>query len=303
MRTVLTNLSNELYKNSRLLLNESARRFGINDIKSYDFEDLKGAAFYSKNKKILDQSKGIGYWLWKPYIILETMKDLSEGDVVIYSDSGIEIINRLDPLIKICSEKQPILLFANGNLLNATWTKRDCFILMGCDNKEFWYSLQCDAAFALFRKSSLSIKFLENWLRYSSDERILTDLPNTCGKKNIPGFVEHRWDQSVLSLLAHKFEVPLFRTPTQYGNHYKMPEFRVKGEFNCVNQLKQRQLISYSCNSYYNSSYYQLLNHHRSKSSNVKLNKNKLSISRWLKKRWRKVIGKISQWYNESFTT
>ena len=72
----------------------------------------------NKNKKILDAPKGIGYWLWKPFIILETMKNISEGDVIVYSDSGIEIIENLDPLITICKEQKPVLLFANENLKN-----------------------------------------------------------------------------------------------------------------------------------------------------------------------------------------
>ena len=138
MRIVLTNLSNKLFENSRFLLNESARKFGIAEIRSFDFEELKPTPFYTENREILDQLKGIGYWLWKPYIILETMKTLSEGDIVIYSDCGIEIIDRLEALVSICSESQPVLLFGNGNFTNSMWTKRDCFVLMNCDNELFW---------------------------------------------------------------------------------------------------------------------------------------------------------------------
>jgi hypothetical protein len=297
MRIILTNLSNDLYKSSRLKLNESARAFGIAEVRSYDFEALKGTAFYKDNEKILSQPRGIGYWLWKPYIILEAMKDLSEGDIVVYSDCGIEVIDKLDPLIKICSEEQPVVLFANGDLLNAYWTKRDCFLLMDCDDRSYWYSAQCDAAFALFRKSALTIQFLEQWLAFSSNEHILTDIPNTGGKSNLPGFIQHRWDQSVLSLLAHKFQLPLFRMPTQFGNHYKAPAFRVEGEFNCVNQVKLKQLTHYAKAPFYNSPYFQLLNHHRSKSGKEQKAKSSFSITRSLKKNWNKVAGILSQWY------
>src|SRR5687768_7868990 len=138
MKVALTNLSDKLYNDSRFRLNASAKKFGIENINSYDFDDLKATTFYRKHKKILDLPKGRGYWLWKPFIILETMKDLSEGDIVIYSDSGIEFIDSPDPLIKICSEKEDILLFANGNFTNSLWTKRCCFILMDCDDKKYW---------------------------------------------------------------------------------------------------------------------------------------------------------------------
>lgn len=294
MKVVLTNLSNKLYEPSRFQLNHSAKINGITEIKSYDFEDLKSTSFYADNQKILDQPRGIGYWIWKPYIILETMKSLSEGDVVIYSDCGIEIIDSLDPVISICKNDQPILLFANENFKNATWTKRDCFVLMDCDSKKYSNGLQCDAAFSLFRKSAIAIKFLEEWLHYCCNENIVGDLPNISGKKNYWGFRDHRWDQSVLSLLAIKYSVELHRVPTQFGNHYKSPDFRIADEFNCINQINIKQLNFYSSRPYFNSPYFQLLNHHRKKINQEQRIQNKKSIVAKIiisgKRRWRKTI-------------
>jgi hypothetical protein len=147
----------------------------------------------------MGQTKGIGYWLWKPFIILESMKDLNEGDIVIYSDCGIEITDRLDTLMSICSDKQPVLLFGNGNFTNSMWTKRDCFVLMECDNEPYWKSPHCDAAFSMFRKSSQALQFLAV-AGPARDERILTDLGNTCGK-NLPDIL-NTLGPVFLSLLA-----------------------------------------------------------------------------------------------------
>jgi len=265
MKAVLVNLSNQLYKDSRDRLNESARRHGIGEVKSWDFEEIKQTSFYPENRIILDQPSGMGYWLWKPYIMLEAMKGVSDGDIVIYSDSGIEIIASLDPLFRLCREEQPIVLFGNGDFRNAIWTKRDCFILMDCDEEAFWYGPHCDASFILMRRSPFSIKFLEEWLKFSRDERILSDLPNTSGKKELPEFKEHRHDQSILSLLAQKYHLPLYRMPSQYGNHYKMYPYRLAEEFNCVNQYRQESVNYYAVLPYYNSPYFQLLDHHRTK--------------------------------------
>jgi len=276
MRTILVNLSNWLYEDSRNRLNASARKFGITEIVSYDFEDLKGSSFYNENRNILDRPVGLGYWLWKPFIILEGLKTLEEGDILIYSDSGIEIIDDLAPLIGICREREPVLLFANGNLKNYQWTKRDCFLLLDCDKEEFWKAPHVDASFCLFRKSDAVMQFVSEWLNYCRDERILTDMPNVCGKTNLPGFIEHQRDQPVLSLMAAKYRIDLYRMPSQFGNHYKMAEFRVQGEFNCVNQTFDsvnqtwwEQVSFYSAAPKYNSFYFQLLNHHRSKSGSL----------------------------------
>jgi hypothetical protein len=274
MKIALTNLSDGLYADSRLLLNRSAKAFGINDIFSFDFDDIKASDFYRANEEILTSAKGLGYWLWKPYIILEAMKQMSDGDIVIYSDCGIEIIASLHPLIKLCSDKEPILVFGNANHVNASWTKRDCFILMECDSERYWFGPHCDAGFALFQKTDFTLRFLNEWLHFGQNKHVITDLPNACGKDNLAGFVEHRRDQSILSLLTRKYEIALYRMPTQFGNHYKMHAYRVCDEFNCINQADYTQVNFYHFLPYYNSPYGQLLFHHRKKNhlQNEKLN-------------------------------
>lgn len=298
MKVILTNLSNKLYEESRFRLNDSALKYGVDEIFSFDFEDLKKYSFYEHHKKILDEPKGIGYWLWKPFIILEAMKKISTGDIVVYADCGIEIIDDIAPLILLCKEDHPVLLFANEHLINKFWTKRDCFRIMGCDEKKCWNGLQSDASFSLFRKSPESEGFLNEWLQYCCDERVLTSKPNVCGKMNFLGFKEHRWDQSVLSLLAIKHNIELFRVPTQFGNHYKLPEFRIPGEFNCVSQMKQKQLKYYSSRPYRNSHYFQLLDHHRTKVETGVVEK-KLSLLSTIvksgKRRWSKTVRFITR--------
>src|ERR1700759_5736650 len=160
MRIVLTNLSDKSYEESRFRLNISAGRFGIDEIQSYDFEQLKNSAFYAENKVVLDQPTGMGFWLWKPYIIQQALTTAAEASIIIYSDSGIEIIAPLGPLIKICSEDSAIVLFGNGDLHNSMWTKRDCFLLMDSHDQYYWKAPHCDAASALGLKYTESMQFV-----------------------------------------------------------------------------------------------------------------------------------------------
>jgi hypothetical protein len=266
MKIALTTLSNSLYFESRARLCYSAINRGVHEINAYDIEDIKNKPYYLANKEIFDSPRGMGYWLWKPLIISEELKDLSEGDILIYMDSGVEIISSLEPLINLCSTSTPILLFGNAADVNINWTKRDCFVLMDCDKEVFWYGPHCDASVTLFRKCDQAVAFVQEWLTHGSNPKIITDLPNQCGLPNLPGFRDHRHDQSIVSLLAQKNGIPLHRIPSQFGNHYKMYDFRVVGEFNCVNQLNQQQVSYYNALPYYNSFYGQLLNHHRTKS-------------------------------------
>jgi hypothetical protein len=265
MKVALTTLSNHLYSESRALLCSSALLNGIEEVYDYDFEDIRSTSFFSKNVDILSNTKFMGYWLWKPYIILEVLKKLSKGDILLYIDAGIKVIDVLNPVIDICKNHSDIVVCGNGNDINASWTKRDCFTLMECDSERFWYAPHCDASFMVFKHTSKSLDFLNQWLAYGSNKNIISDSANICGLENRPEYVDHRYDQSILSVLAEKFELDIYRTPSQFGNHYKMRKYRVDGEFNCVNQMNQSILPHYHFLPYHNSPYGQLLNHHRTR--------------------------------------
>lgn len=209
---------------------ESARVYGLNEVLSYNDRWLKKTLFYKKNLKILDQKRGAGFWLWKPYVILDAMESLNFGDVLVYTDSGLLFINKINYFDKILCETD-IVLFKNDNHINSTWTKRDCFFYMGLDTEEYHNGQQVAATYMLFRKSEYSISFIKEWLFFATDSRIITDSNNECGLNNFNDFIDHRHDQSVLSLLAIKHKLELFRDPSQWGNQYKLATFKVTNEF------------------------------------------------------------------------
>ena len=93
------------------------------------------------------------------------------------------------------------------------------------------------------------------------NKNILTDIPNACGLSNLPEFKDHRHDQSILSLLAKKHNVEMFRDPSQWGNPHKRPSARQKNEM---------LPFPYSDEPFLNSPYGTLLNHHRRRSLTLK---------------------------------
>ncbi|KRF18679.1 hypothetical protein [Paenibacillus sp. Soil787] len=193
-------------------LNASALVFGIDRVISYRPSDILGTEFYRNNKKILDQPKGAGYWIWKPYVILDAMlTKAEEGAVIVYSDADSEFYNDLHPLFTICEAQGGTLLFKTMSFLNRSWTKRDCFILMGCDTPEYWDAEQIWAGFSIFINNERSRSLIKEWLHYCMNEHIITDSNNCCGLDNFPDFIDHRFDQSVLSLLAVKNRINVFK--------------------------------------------------------------------------------------------
>jgi hypothetical protein len=92
----------------------SSLKYGVEKTFSYSPESYD-PIFYSVNKKTLDAERGAGFWLWKPYIINAALHSgyLNEGDILIYSDAGVEIINEVRHIIE--KMDQDIFFFSNGH--------------------------------------------------------------------------------------------------------------------------------------------------------------------------------------------
>jgi len=175
---------------------------------------LKNSEFYIENKKILDLERGAGYWLWKPYLILEAMKTIRDGDIVFYIDCGDMFLKTITSYTTPILEKECCLLLGGG-FLQKDWTKRDCFYYMSCDSKDYLDVIQLEAGVQFWKKTSKSIQVLEEQIKFCKDHRILTDASNECGLPNYMGFKDHRHDQSVLTNLFVKYQLAVDSTKHQ----------------------------------------------------------------------------------------
>lgn len=162
------------------------------------------AHFRQTHREILKYQRGDGYWLWKPYLIRETLKGMREGDVLFYLDAGGLFTGSIQPALALHeSLPQDIILFRLG-FPEKYWTKRDAFILMDCDTPEHKNSPQRQAGYSSWKKTRFTMQFLDELIAYSTDARMITDQENVCGKPNDPDFKSHRHDQSIFSLLSKK---------------------------------------------------------------------------------------------------
>jgi hypothetical protein len=177
----------------------SARGNGIDVVRAYHRHDLP-EDFRRAHRHILDQARGAGYWLWKPWVIQDCLRRADPGDLVVYLDAGILIRQPLHGLIEQACRSQ-LVLFKNSTR-NADYVKRDCFVLTGTDDPDCHAAHQIDASTMLILNTEANHRFVGTWLDYCADERILTDGPNQCGLPNLPGHIAHRRDQAVLSVLA-----------------------------------------------------------------------------------------------------
>jgi hypothetical protein len=171
-------------------------------IHSYNDTWLKTTNFYDENREILDHSTGAGWWVWKPFILLETIKKLNHGDFVVYCDCGDMFSPKVKNFVETHIDNDCCMLLLGGNL-NKHYTKRDCFVLMECDEDDYWSAQQLEAGFMVWKVCEQTVKILEDWLHYCLDFRIVSNVPSKLAEE-FPDFVAHRNDQSILTNIAVK---------------------------------------------------------------------------------------------------
>ncbi len=200
----------------------SARRFSL-DTRLYGPADPVIHDLRRRYPAIMGSKRGAGYWLWKPFILLDAMKDVPDGTPVLYTDAALTFIADPAPLLALAGT-HPVAMFGTSDgVLASTWTKRDCFIELQADTPEFWGLAQVWAGFQLYRAGPEARAFLHDLCEAMANEVALTDRANVHGGPDLPDFKAHRHDQSVLTVVAHKAGVPVFRDPSQFGRWREAP--------------------------------------------------------------------------------
>ena len=87
MTTTLLTFADESFADWQRVCTLTAQVFGIHAIHAVSPSDID-ARFARDNHDILTQPRGCGLWLWKPYFIDRVLRELDEGDVLIYADAA-----------------------------------------------------------------------------------------------------------------------------------------------------------------------------------------------------------------------
>jgi hypothetical protein len=231
MSQIAISFASESHLGSLSALERTYKKYGI-EFRGYTGDWFLTTEYGKQIQKSIPKPRGFFYWAWKPYIILTALNEFSE---VLYTDAAVLCVSNPKVLFDLL-EDNSAAVFEHGNkeLINQCWTKRDTFQIMGCDTKEYHQGVQLTATFNLWKNTPETILFLEQWLKYCTNPSALTDIPSKA--PNLPGFNDGRHDQSILSILSQKFNLPRFRDPSQWGNEDQ---------------------------SFTNSPYPQVFNHHR----------------------------------------
>ena len=212
---------------SLVRIRREARSFDFyDDIITFDETDLD-EEFRTRFASVLKPNvRGFGYWVWKPQIILQALRTMNEGDILQYADVGFHLnpagLWRLRDYFDIAGaapsgvlafqgkRPQPPLLDDGRDLPtwpDRFWIKGDLLDHLDARNDPSILDTPTIQAGLLFiRKCPTSVKLIESWLSvFEHDFTLVDDSPSLSA--NLPGFREHRHDQSVFTVLGKRNKI------------------------------------------------------------------------------------------------
>lgn len=207
MKTHFVTYSDRNFESQRInLCNYAKKTFDY--VHEYTRDWIEETEFYKKNFKLLDLDRGAGLWIWKPYIILETLKKIEYGDIIFYLDCADIFTEGLSNFLKnyYSQTKCDSLLTFGGQNKQKWYTKKDAFVLMNCDEPKYTDHVQLEAGIISLRKTDEIQKVINEWLEFCLVEDIIMDSPNLHGE-NYEGFIKHQSDQSILTNLAIRYNL------------------------------------------------------------------------------------------------
>lgn len=188
------------FKN-QFALTQSAADKGFDTIYLFKRRHIK-PDFWNKNQIILKEKHGAGYWLWKPYFILEVMKQLPYGATIIYADGAVIFKKPLGPLLKQL-ENYDMIIPINGTPVPLSYQlKKEAYDAF--DQELTPEILQQDSTWAFFmaiKNTATTQAFVEKWLNLCEKPDAIMNTPLNPDIQS-PEFQMHLNDQAILSVLV-----------------------------------------------------------------------------------------------------
>lgn len=207
--------------------------------------------------KLIPGSRGFGYWSWKPEVILAALDKMHLGDCLLYVDAGCHLNirgrKRLLEYFEIVKKQETGMVAfqanppnqANSSLRhdgrklfdqpNYRWIKGDLLDFVEVrDDLSVVNDQAIGAGIILVRKCSKATMIIQEWQQVIRERfDLLDDTPSV--SPNLPGFIEHRHDQAIFTLLCLKHGVKTLSAYEYWypakGSKRLKPDWDALGQF------------------------------------------------------------------------
>lgn len=195
---------------------QTAKEHGADEVIRYGSDDLPWY-FYLRNCIHFMRYPQTAYWVWKPFVVLKTLRLMEDGEYLVYSDAASVYIQDISNLLEVFERDGLYLMTFACAALEREYSKGDAFYLLNARNASISDTHQRLGGFIVIKKCKQSVQFVKKWLR--ACENILI----VWGNRNIfahdyPEYIANRNDQTAFSILTKKAGINAYRDPSQYGN-------------------------------------------------------------------------------------
>jgi hypothetical protein len=211
---------NSLYYSSLERLKKEVSAFPFTTTIFYKDTDLMEMNdFWGKHREFITQNKrGYGYWIWKSYLTLHTLKNMKENEILFYMDAGCSLLDsgmgRFLEYIQTLENSKSGMLSFRMTYKQKSWTKMDIFKALEIDEKQKEYGQLVGGIFFI-KKSEKNLKIVEEWYNTCCNYHLLNDecsvIPNDAT------FNENRHDQSIWSVIRYKYDTEIIAETRECG--------------------------------------------------------------------------------------
>lgn len=155
--------------------------------------------------KVINIKRGGGLWSWKPDIILSTMENHKDGDIIVYCDAGCTISSSSE-WKQIWKKLETYDIIAQRIFQRTeNWTRKEILDYFRGNGNSWIKCFQYQATIILVI-SSFTRNFIKEWrnLMISHPEFAMDVLPED-RKSQHSSLIENRHDQAIYSALIYKY--------------------------------------------------------------------------------------------------
>ena len=197
-----------LVQTQKRILHEAKLMDVFEECYAWDETQLSSSFLQQFERYFPSQPKGFGYYVWKPYIIEQSLEKIPENSYLFYIDVGCVLHRngqkRLLEYVDILNRSGKSILGFQLTHQEKTWSKMDLLIRMNYTKEEELNTMQCLSGIILFKNTPEARTFVRQW-RTIMEEDIHWRDDSPSKVPNDPSFQEHRHDQSVYSILLKQY--------------------------------------------------------------------------------------------------
>lgn len=183
----------------------------------WTWERLQTTLLYQVYRDRFTPAHQMGYWAWKPWLILNALTQMADSDLLIMLDSDLHLTGRLEDFYPTAYAHQAC--FIGHGFRNDKYTTGDCFYLMGLSSEEYYGANHVWGAVNILTNCPATRAFAQDWLTCGLSLDLL--LSQNQHEMNRPGFESTRHAQGLHTNLVVKYGFKILEN--SWASHFAHP--------------------------------------------------------------------------------